>query len=267
MKRLVNIKNKSLEVTKVLTDENYNLINYHIDCIISLHEKILQLMFVVKIFDEIETSLINNSRNSQHRLLREFLSNFSSFIDYWEKRINKDFGKNSDQAKKFKESSHYMYDNVYAYRFTCGLRNYIEHYEIPKIKIESRFDNENKIAHSLTLNCQDLLNSNFKWKNKVREDLQKIETEIDLLKAFLLAIKSIERINDVALSFYNIESDLESCKVILLYEKFRKEDSQLAIAEFPADYPKNINGMSASIKEFPFKVAKHLLTQIKTNDS
>ncbi len=266
MKRLVSIKDKSLEVTKILTDEEFELINHQINRVLSLHERTLQIMYVVKIFDEIKTSIANNSRDTHYRLLREFLSNFSSFIDYWEKRVNKDFGKNSDQSRTFKESTHNMYDNVYAYRFTCELRNYIEHYEIPKIKIASRLDNDNTIVHSLTLSCKDLLDSSFKWKKKVEEDLQKIKTEIDLLKAFPLAIKSIERINDIALSFYDIENDLKSCNEILEYEKSKKEGSQLAIAEFPADYPNKINGMTVSIREFPFNLARYFLKQIELNE-
>ena len=173
MKRLVNIKDKSLEVTKILTNEEYELIIYHINSIISLHEKTLQIMYVVRIFNELKTSIINDSNDVIYRLSREFLSNFSSFIDYWEKRISKDFGKNSDQSKTFKNSTHNMYDNVYAYRFACELRNYIEHYEIPKIKTSSRLDNENKIVHSLTLNCIDLLNSSFKWKKKLKKTFRR----------------------------------------------------------------------------------------------
>ena len=266
MKRLVNIKDKTLIVSELLTDDKYELINNQIDCVLSLHEKTLQLMSVVKIYNEIETSIINNSRENLYRLLREFLSNFSSFTDYWEKRINKDFGKKSEQSKTLEKSTHDMYDNIYAYRFACDLRNYIEHYEIPKIKISSKIDNENKIVHTLTLNCEELLKSSFKWKNKVKEDLQKIKTEIDLLKAFPFVIKSIERINDIALSFYDIKSDLKSCSALIEYEKFKKEDSELAIAEFPKDYPHNLDGMNVKIRIFPFNLAKHFLKQIEINE-
>ena len=102
-------------------------------------------------------------------------------------------------------------------------------------------------------------------EKKVEEDLQKIKIEIDLLIVFPLVIKSIERINDIALSFYDIENNLRSCMAILEYEKLKEEFSELAIAEFPTDYPNNINSMSVSIREFPFNLARHFLEQIKIN--
>ena len=58
MKRLANIKDKSLEVTKILTDEEFELINHHINRVLSLHERTLQIMYVVKIFDEIKPLLV-----------------------------------------------------------------------------------------------------------------------------------------------------------------------------------------------------------------
>jgi hypothetical protein len=111
-----------------------------------------------------------------------------------------------------------------------------------------------------------LLKSSFKWKKKVQEDLRKIKTEIELLKAFSIVIKSIEIINDIALSFYEVENNLKSCKAVLEYEKYKKEDSELAIADFPAGYPNNPNGMKVKIREFPFNLAKYYLKQIEINE-
>ncbi len=71
MKRLVNIKDKTLEVAKILTNEESELIVSHINRIISLNEKIYQIMHIVRIYDEIKTSLVNNSQDKLYRLLRE----------------------------------------------------------------------------------------------------------------------------------------------------------------------------------------------------
>lgn len=238
MERLVNIKDKTLEVAKILTSEESELIHFHINRIISLNARIYQIRHVVRIYDEIKTSLVNNSDDKLYRLIREFLSNFSSLIDYWERRINRDFGKNSEQSKSFMECTQGMYDNVFAYRFACEFRNYIEHYELPDINVSSKLDNEDKVIKSLSLSCEKLLANSFKWK-KVKHDLQNIKKDIDLLRIFPMVIKSIERINDIALSFYDIEKDLKSCRAILDYEQSKKDDFELAIAEFSHDYPNN----------------------------
>ena len=262
MKRLVNIKDKTIEVVKILLDEECELINTHINNVVSLHKKVFQLMQVATIYDEIKNSIINDSQHTLYRLIREFLSNFSSFIDYWEKRLSRDFGKKSKQFEDFRNTTHLMYDNVFAYRFVCIFRNYIEHYEIPQILNSKKLDSENNNTYSLLLSCEKLLDNSFDWKH-VRNDLKNIKYEIDLLRIFPITIKSIQRINDISLSFYNVEKDIKSCKIILEYEHLKKDNSELAIAEFSDNYPENLNCTIERL--FPFTIAKYFIKQIVIN--
>jgi hypothetical protein len=263
MKRLVIIKDKTIEVVKVLTNDESELITNHIISVSSLHERVFQIMQVVKIYDEIKVSLSNDSNYALNRLIREFFSNFSSFIDYWEKRLSHDFGNKSQQYLDFENTTHAMYDNVFPYRFACMFRNYMEHYEMPYISFSKKLDNNNNVIDSLLLSCQKLLDNSFNWKH-VRTDLQNLKHEIDLLILFPIIIKSIERINDISLSFYDIEETLKSCKIILDYEQLRKDGSELAIAIFADNYPSDL---SCTIERlFPFNMAKYFLKQIVINE-
>jgi len=263
MKRLATILDKKINVIRGLSNEEGNLIITHIEQVHSLRRKVLQLQQIVNIFQDIKNTVAKNPQNTS-RLISEILSNFRAFLDYWETNLKKEFNKESIQVKSFKNATKNEYDNVFEYRFIYELRNYIQHCGMPNFLIQSRLDiYENKI-YELTLNTKELLND-FKWKPSVRRDLENKINTLDLLYVFSISIKSLERINNIALNYYDTGKALESCNFLLTYEKYKIDNSALTLIDFPKGYPEKLDG-KLSVQEFPFDLAKHFIDQIDTNE-
>ncbi|WP_319479102.1 hypothetical protein [uncultured Draconibacterium sp.] len=259
MKRLATILDKGINVVKGLSNEESNLIMKHIEQVHALRRKVLQFQQILNIFQDIKVTITNNPQNLS-RLISEMLSNFRAFLDYWETSLKKEFNKNSIQVQSFKKATSFEYDNMFDYRFVYELRNYIQHCGMPNFLVKSILDiNENKI-YEVALNPKELLN-NFNWKPSVRKDLENRKTMINLLETFSNMIKSVERINNIALNCYDIKDCIKSCSFILSYEKYRIEKSTLAIIEFPKGYPEKLDG-KLSVQELPFALAKHFIEQI-----
>jgi hypothetical protein len=264
MTRLANILNKKINVIGKLSNDESNLIKFHCNRINWLRKKLLQLNQIINIHDEIKNAIDSNNTENSHRLISEIFTNFRSFLDYWETDIKREFGKDSKQIIAFKNRTHIEYDNVFAYRFINELRNYIQHCGMPEILVKKKLDENDNTVISLNLNAQNLL-KNFDWKPKVKKDLCSPNIELDLLEIFQCLIKSIERINNTAISLYDIEGVVESCNYILEYEKYKIESSTLALVDFPSSYPENISG-DTSILCFPFDIANHFKESIKFNN-
>ncbi|MDH8679931.1 hypothetical protein QE109_17420 [Fusibacter bizertensis] len=101
-----------------------------------------------------------------NRLLVNFLSSVSMFIDYGEKYHSKYFGK--DKMREFQNKTHFFYDNHISYRFIAILRNYAMHYGFLLFITHTSLDGTNGLFASK----KNLLR--FKdWKH-VKEDIEKM---------------------------------------------------------------------------------------------
>lgn len=101
-----------------------------------------------------------------NRLLINYLSSLSMFIDYGEKYNKKFFGKG--KMKEFEEKTHYFYENHVSYRFMALMRNYALHYKFPLSIIQKNITGQNGIFASRELLLQ------FKaWKH-AEEDIKKM---------------------------------------------------------------------------------------------
>jgi hypothetical protein len=118
-----------------------------------------------------------------NRLLINFLSAVSMFIDYGEKYNSKYFGK--EKMKEFRSKTHLFYDEHVSYRFIAILRNYALHYGFPLSVIHSSQNGMNGIFASkkALLRFKD-------WKH-VKEDIDKMselisfDIHIDIAMLFL----------------------------------------------------------------------------------
>lgn len=105
-----------------------------------------------------------------NRLLINYLSSLSMFIDYGERYNKKHFGK--QKLKEFESKTHDFYDNHVSYRFMALMRNYALHYGFPLSKIKKSILEPSGIFASK----QTLLG--FKsWKH-AREDIEKMPESI-----------------------------------------------------------------------------------------
>jgi hypothetical protein len=260
MKQLATISNTTIEAFKLLSEDESDLIISHMDNVALFQTRIRQAQQIVQIFREIQKSLSGNSNEKIYRLIGELLSGFRAFLDYWETNLKREFGKDSSQANDFKQSTNNEYDNVFAYRFICELRNYVQHCGMPEILKKSKLDNNSIRTDYLILNSVELLNS-FKWKSKVRHDLESKDNALDLLVIFPILMKSVNRINNSAVNLIDVQSVLTSCRKLIEYEKYKVGDSKLAIIEFSQESPTKIDGID--VKEFPFEVARNFISNIK----
>jgi hypothetical protein len=107
-----------------------------------------------------------------NRLLINYLSSLSMFIDYGERYNNKHFGK--ERMKKFQEKTSDFYDSHVSYRFIALMRNYALHYGFPLSVIHQSVSGPNGIFASR----ESLLK--FKsWKHAT-EDIKKMSDLISL---------------------------------------------------------------------------------------
>jgi hypothetical protein len=64
-----------------------------------------------------------------NRLIINYLSSLSMFVDYGERHNKKHFGK--ARMQKFREKTHEFYDGHVSYRFMAMMRQYAVHYDFP----------------------------------------------------------------------------------------------------------------------------------------
>jgi hypothetical protein len=81
-----------------------------------------------------------------NRLLINYLSSLSMFIDYGERYKNKHFGK--ERMKKFQEKASDFYDIHVSYRFIALMGNYALHYGFPLSVIHQSVSGPNGVFAS-----------------------------------------------------------------------------------------------------------------------
>ncbi len=74
--------------------------------------------------------------------------------------------------KEIKEIFNKIYDEFFAYRFSYQLRGYINHKHLP---LDALFSDLTTDEIVLNLNVSKMLNSNYKWNAKVREELKELD--------------------------------------------------------------------------------------------
>ncbi|MDF2083773.1 hypothetical protein [Bacillus pseudomycoides] len=116
------------------------------------------------------------------RRVLNYLSTFRTYLDHAEYLLKKEYGKNSEQVKKFKEVCSKEYDNYFAYRFLYRLRNYSQHCGMPvgNVSLGQRANDDNGIDYSLivTFDRDELLRSYDSWGNPVNGELEKLPLNI-----------------------------------------------------------------------------------------
>ncbi|MBG9811241.1 hypothetical protein ABD68_06390 [Bacillus endophyticus] len=135
-----------------------------------------------------------------NRLLINYLSSLSMFIDYGERYNKKHFGK--QKMKEFESTTHDFYDNHVSYRFMALMRNYALHYGFPLTEVIRSLENVSGIFAS-----RDNLLQFKAWKH-VKEDLEKMSPliQIDIhVEVSMMFIKHLYE-NYV----YDISSDIFS---------------------------------------------------------
>lgn len=145
----------------------------------------------------------NRQTRAYHRAntrLRSLLSEISTFLNYAEGFLKRQYGKDSDQAKRFKAATSREYDASPSYRFIYQLRNYALHFDVPISHMTYRDGPINPITGTDTphvlveIDKDKLLSSGFDWK-KVRRDIESFSDKFALNPHLDAMISALERIN------------------------------------------------------------------------
>ncbi|MEY9976211.1 hypothetical protein [Lysinibacillus sp. RC79] len=121
-----------------------------------------------------------------NRLLINYLSSLSMFIDYGKKFNKKHFGK--QKMDEFLSKTHKFYDSHVSYRFMAIMRNYALHYGFPLTHIKRSLTKKNGIFSS-----KETLLKFKEWKH-AKEDIEKMPNDILLephVKVSMLFIKHL----------------------------------------------------------------------------
>jgi hypothetical protein len=172
---------------------------------------------------------------SINRLYLNYLSSIRTFIDHSETFLHRKFGEKSVEFLEFKGMLSAFYDNSFAYRFFYKLRNYSQHCGLPidGVRFSPEYDRiSNFVTGSIVINFQrDKLLSNFsKWGEKVKNDLQIMNEEFDLLP---LLFEMTHNINEIERNIEQLHKEdlLKAAHFILDFTKhLRNNDGEVFIA-------------------------------------
>jgi hypothetical protein len=136
-----------------------------------------------------------------NRCLVNFLASVSNYLTNTEGEIKRKYGESSIIWEKFSKAKSEAFDNYPSYRFLYHLRNYTQHGGLPITKVYYKSKQlDESLEHKtkwidVVVSKDTLLNANFKWNAKVREDLTLGPTHIDLNSHLLNFMKCLDKIN------------------------------------------------------------------------
>jgi hypothetical protein len=109
------------------------------------------------------------------RLLANIASMFRSFLDHSDAYVSREFGKESEQWGTWKGQQSALYDGHFSYRFMYKLRNFMQHVDMPPIKIGMKMsiEDQNRIDISLDFDRDKLLQEPHIWKEKLAQEIER----------------------------------------------------------------------------------------------
>lgn len=125
-----------------------------------------------------------------NRTVINALGSFSCFINHYEYILKKKFD-GSGIYDRFKCICKAYFDNYFEYRFCYKLRNYVVHCNIPVTLIQSTKD---AIKDTFYIDVEELLKS-FDWGKKVKEDLEKFDSNIEVKELLISTRNMLEKFN------------------------------------------------------------------------
>ena len=135
-----------------------------------------------KLLFENSLSITGNKENynkhflNLNRIFLNYLTSFRTLLDHIETTIKRKYGKSTKEATLFKESTAYLFDNFFAYRFIYKLRNYAQHCGLPidefSISATRVSDDKFKAEYKIDFDSVTLQKKFNEW-GLVKEDLMK----------------------------------------------------------------------------------------------
>jgi hypothetical protein len=141
-----------------------------------------------------------------NRLFINVVSSVRSYIEFVEKRLEKNYSKTSTEYISFIDFTHYLYDRYFSYRFLYHIRNYAIHnyFPINTFNVDYDYDKKGNITNSTFRIEFDKrrLSEDSKIKAKLKYDLKTFNDTFPVYPLF----EEIEKfINEVERKIFGIE--------------------------------------------------------------
>lgn len=150
----------------------------------------------------INAVVVGKMNHAINRRLRTFFIEFYFFLEYAEIKLKRRYGKNSKQAREFKQALSEQFDNSFAYRFVYQLRHYAHHINLPINALSLKSGEFDFVLatteHNLLVevNRDELLNSGFDWRaTDVRPQLRSLPAKFELNTYIEEMIQCLEKIH------------------------------------------------------------------------
>ena len=218
---------------------------------INYHEFYEYMEYITKSFyntSQLSQTNIKTHVNNLNCKLNNFLLSIRLFLDHFERKLKNEYGKNSDEFKKFNNETSKLYDNYFSYRFLYNLRNYVQHKNLAISQLEIS-KTEGKIKLLIALNRDELLSDN-KWKQVIKNDLMKQPEFIEifsLMREMLYNLKKLtkclikdetEKIDNSMNFLKKLINEIKNNNAPIIYDA---EDNKITYYEFPLELMKFID--------------------------
>lgn len=151
------------------------------------------------------------------RKIRMYLSEFSVFINHWDKKIKNSNGKNKEELIiLWEDLTHAAYDTCETYMFVSHLRNYAMHGG----EVVSQIQGAYNLPYVQPLCHKSFLLGNYqKWKKVDREFLSEQSEYFDLLPILQQSYLKIKEIHETMMDAQLTKQTVLDCENLMALEK------------------------------------------------
>ncbi len=121
-----------------------------------------------------------------------WLSSSRLFLDHSRRLLSQTFGRESAEFHRFEAATNWCYDNSISYRFVDQLRNAFQHAGVPPISINGTLDESDGKTVLRLIARRDQLLDYYQWKRVVREDLSRLDEDIDVYELLVGSVVQYE---------------------------------------------------------------------------
>lgn len=117
------------------------------------------------------------------RRLLNLCASFRSYLEHQETFLKRENGRNSVDYQSWRDFLATIENSNKSYALIYGLRNYIQHVDMPPLAISVHSDDRESVTLSLELIRTDLLNPSAQWSSNMRSYLRSVDGNISLYEA------------------------------------------------------------------------------------
>lgn len=266
----VTIKNNTFDFLDEISKKEFDSIQHYSKRINSFVNDNLKIEPINKKYDDISSKYDKLSEGFNTFDIRDFntdisnyLSLFKKYVDNWETRLSREYGKKSFEFKSFKSAQSHVYDNYIEYRILYRLRNFDQHCGDIITKASAYLDdNDNKVI-KLSMDRDHLLESFSEWKPEEIEYLKGEDIQIDFMPMFKIFNSCLIEIHTKVLRLYGTKQTFDSAFELLDISKKFNDKANLHVIRSNKKLSElntnNENNLNYDIYRLNLLVCKQLL--------